>query len=278
MFDLHDRVALVTGASRGLGRATAEALGAAGARVVLTDILLEDTAAPSERLDGMGKIAHEEDLVHTKSTRDAIVAAGGQALALQMDVTSSEQVDAVFDEVEQTWGPVQILVNNAAVFDQRRRFEDQVLDLWQRDLLVNLTGPFIVTQRAWLPMRASGHGRIINLSSAAGVMGGFGQASYSSSKAGVIGLTKTLALEGARHGITSNVIAPGPIRTEGFTMKTRLGIDPAKNERIVDATAMRRMGDPDDIAHAICYLASDEAGFVTGQLLPVNGGLDLFVF
>lgn len=278
MFDLHDRVALVTGASRGLGRATAEALGTAGARVVLTDILLEDVEAPIERLDGMGRIAREEGLVHTLAARDAIVEAGGQAMALQMDVTSPEQVGAVFDEVESVWGPVQILVNNAAVFDQRRRFEDQALDLWQRDLLVNLTGPFIVSQRAWLPMRESGHGRIINLSSAAGVMGGFGQASYSSSKAGVIGLTKTLALEGARHGITSNVIAPGPIRTEGFTMKTKLGIDPSKNERIVDATAMRRMGDPDDIAHAICYLASDEAGFVTGQLLPVNGGLDLFVF
>lgn len=278
MFDLENRVALVTGASRGLGRATAVALAGAGARVVLTDILVEGEPVPEDRLDGMGRLARQADLVHTRSTTDEIVGNGGQAMALQMDVTSTTQIDATFSRVEAEWGPVSILVNNAAVFDHRRRFENQDVALWQRDLHVNLTGPFLVSQRAWDPMRAQRHGRIVNLSSAAGVLGGFGQASYAASKAGIIGFTKTLAIEGARHGVTANVVAPGPIRTEGFTMKTELGIDPSKNERIVNATAMRRMGEPRDIAAAITYLASPEAGFVTGQVLPVNGGLDLFVF
>lgn len=278
MFDLDGRIALVTGASRGLGRATALALAEAGARVVLTDILVEGEPVPEDRLDGMGRLAAQEDLVHTRSTAEEIAAGGGTAMAVQMDVTSVEQIDAAFRRVEEEWGTVSILVNNAAVFDHRRRFENQDLRLWQRDLHVNLTGPFLVTQRAWDPMREQQHGRVVNLSSAAGVLGGFGQASYAASKAGIIGFTKTLAIEGARHGVTANVVAPGPIRTEGFTMKSRLGIDPSKNERIVNATAMRRMGEPRDIATAVTYLASPEANFVTGQVLPVNGGLDLFVF
>lgn len=278
MFDLEKRIALVTGASRGLGRATAMALAEAGARVVLTDILVEGEPVPKERLDGMGRLATQENLVHTRSTAEEIRARGGEAVALQMDVTSVEQIDAAFSEVESCWGSVSILVNNAAVFDHRRRFENQEVEFWRRDLTVNLTGPFLVTHRAWKPMREQEYGRIVNLSSAAGVLGGFGQASYAASKAGVIGLTKTLAIEGARSGITANVVAPGPIRTEGFTMKTKLGIDPSKNERIVQATAMRRMGEPSDIAHAITYLVSREANFVTGQILSVNGGLDLFVF
>lgn len=275
---LDGHVALVTGASRGLGNAIGRMLAQAGAAVAFTDILVEGEPVEEDALDSMGALAVRSGLTRTQATVEEVRSAGGIAAAIRADVGSTQDIDAAFTKAEEMWGPVDILVNNAAVFDHRVPFAEQDPDVWMRDIRVNLMGTMLCSQRAWSGMRTARWGRIINLSSAAGLMGSFGQASYSATKAAIVGLTKTLALEGARHGVTANAIAPGPIATEGFQMKSQLGIRPEMNERIVRATAMRHMGSPEDIASAATFLASPQSGFITGQIIAVNGGLDLFVF
>ena len=153
------------------------------------------------------------------------------------------------------------------------QIEDQSDDLWERDLRVNLTGAYNCTKAAWPFMRQQNWGRIIFMSSVAGTLGGFGQASYSTTKAGLNGLGKSMALEGARFGITSNMIAPGIIATEAFTAG-----NPRMNERMVLRTAMRSMGEPEDVAALVVFLASPEARYITGQVIHVGGGIDLFVY
>src|SRR5215213_9977333 len=146
-------------------------------------------------------------------------------------------------------------------------------ELWERDLRVNLTGAFNCAQAVWGGMRERGWGRIVNMASVAGTLGGFGQASYSTTKAGLLGLTRSLALEGARHGITVNAIVPGVIGTEAFNFG-----NPEMNERMVRRTAFRRAGEPQDVANAIAFLCSDLAGYITGVGLNVSGGIELFTF
>jgi len=170
-------------------------------------------------------------------------------------------------------GSVDILVNNAGTLDHLGQLHDQRPELWERDLRVNLTGAFNCAQAVWPHMKERGWGRIVNMASVAGTLGGFGQASYSTTKAGLLGLTKTLALEGGRHGITCNAIVPGVIGTEAFDFG-----NPAMNERIVNRTVFKRPGEPQDIANAIAFLCSDLAGYVTGIELNVSGGVELFVF
>jgi 3-oxoacyl-[acyl-carrier protein] reductase len=148
-----------------------------------------------------------------------------------------------------------------------------VPDLWERDLRVNLTGSFNCAQAVWPHMKERGWGRIVNMASVAGTLGGFGQASYSTTKAGLLGLTRTLALEGARHGITCNAIVPGVIGTEAFNFGNA-----AMNERMVKRTAMRRAGEPQDVANAIAFLCSDLASYITSVGLNVSGGIELFTF
>jgi 3-oxoacyl-[acyl-carrier protein] reductase len=198
---------------------------------------------------------------------------GRRALALRCDVTHREQVDAVIARATDELGAVDILVNNAGTLDHTAQFHNQSPELWERDLRVNLTGAFNCAQAVWGPMRERGWGRIVNMASVAGTLGGFGQASYSTTKAGLLGLTKTLAMEGARHGITCNAIVPGVIGTEAFHLA-----NPAMNERIVNRTAMKRPGDPHDVANAIAFLCSDLASYLTGIELNVSGGVELFVF
>jgi 3-oxoacyl-[acyl-carrier protein] reductase len=271
--DLSGRVALVTGGSRGLGRADALTLARAGADVVIADILVESDESEPELESVLAQVARAQGMVHTEATAQEIQALGRRSFAAKCDVTDRAQVEAVVGRAVDELGAVDILVNNAATLDHVGQFHDQRPELWERDLRVNLTGSFNCAQAVWPHMKERGWGRIVNMASVAGTLGGFGQASYSTTKAGVLGLTKTLAMEGARHGITCNAIVPGVIGTEAFDLANA-----AMNERIVARTALKRPGDPQDIANAIAFLCSDLAAYVTGIELNVSGGLELFVF
>ena len=273
--DLSGRVALVTGGSRGLGRADALTLARAGADVVVADLLVESQVG-SDETDSYGvlaTVARTQGLVHTESTAEEIRGLGRRSLALKCDVTDREQVDATVARVVDELGAVDILVNNAGTLDHAAQFHDQQPALWERDLRVNLTGAFNCAQAVWPHMKERKWGRIVNMASVAGTLGGFGQASYSTTKSGLLGLTKTLAMEGGRHGITCNAIVPGVIGTEAFHMANA-----TMNERIVNRTVLKRPGDPQDIANAIAFLCSDLAGYITGIELNVSGGVELFVF
>jgi len=234
--DLSGRVALVTGGSRGLGRADALTLERAGAEVVVLDI-------------------EEENATIT------------------CDVGDRREVDEAVRRIVEEHGSVDILVNNAGTLDHLAQFGDQQPKLWERDLRVNLTGAFNCAQAVWPHMQERGWGRIVNMASVAGTLGGFGQASYSTTKAGLLGLTRTLALEGARHGITCNAIVAGVIGTEAFGF-----VNPEMKERMIKRTALRRLGEPQDVANAIVFLCSDLASYITGVALNVSGGIELFTF
>jgi 3-oxoacyl-[acyl-carrier protein] reductase len=272
--DLTGRVALVTGGSRGLGRADALTLARAGADVVIADLLVESEL--SEETDAYGplaQVARTQGLVGTESAAEEIRALGRRALAVRCDVTDRAEVAAAVVRTVEELGSVDILINNAGTLDHVGQFPDQQPALWQRDLQVNLSCAFNCAQAVWPHMKERRWGRIVNMASVAGTLGGFGQASYSTTKAGLLGLTKTLAMEGGRHGITANAIVPGIIGTEAFHMANA-----AMNERIAGRTVFKRPGEPQDIANAIAFLCSDLASYVTGIELNVSGGVELFVF
>jgi 3-oxoacyl-[acyl-carrier protein] reductase len=273
--DLSGRVALVTGGSRGLGRADALTLARAGADVAIADIQVESetTDEEAERYGPLAQVARAQGLVYTEATAEEIRGLGRRALAIKCDVTDREQVDAAVGLCVEELGSVDILVNNAGTVDHVAQVADQSPELWERDLRVNLTGAFNCSQAVWPHMRERGWGRIVNMASVAGTLGGFGQASYATTKAGLLGLTRSLALEGARHGITVNAIVPGIIGTEAFSFG-----NPELNERMIKRTALRRPGEPQDVANAIAFLCSDLAAYITGVGLNVSGGIELFTF
>jgi 3-oxoacyl-[acyl-carrier protein] reductase len=272
--DLSGRVALVTGGSRGLGRADALTLARAGADVVVADLLVEsELSEETDRYGALATVARQQGMVHTEETVREIRAMGRRAIAVRCDVTDRAQVDAAVARAVAELGSVDILVNNAGTLDHAAQFAEQSPELWERDLRVNLTGAFNCAQSVWPHMRERGWGRIVNMASVAGTLGGFGQASYSTTKAGLLGLTKTLAMEGGRHGITCNAIVPGVIGTEAFNMANA-----AMNERIVKRTVLKRPGEPQEIANAVAFLCSDLASYITGIELNVSGGVELFVF
>jgi 3-oxoacyl-[acyl-carrier protein] reductase len=272
--DLSGRVALVTGGSRGLGRADALTLARAGADVVVADLLVEsELSEETDRYGALATVARQQGLVHTEETVEEIRGMGRRAIAVRCDVTDRSQVDAAVERAVAELGSIDILVNNAGTLDHAAQFQHQSPELWERDLSVNLTGAFNCAQAAWPHMQERGWGRIVNMASVAGTLGGFGQASYSTTKAGLLGLTRTLAMEGARHRITCNAIVPGVIGTEAFNMANA-----AMNERIVARTALKRAGEPQEIANAIAFLCSDLASYITGIELNVSGGVELFVF
>ena len=272
--DLSGRVALVTGGSRGLGRADALTLGRAGADVVIADIQIEsDTGEDAGRYGPLAQAARGGGFIYSEATARELTELGRRSAAMKCDVTDRAQVDETIGRVVAEFGSVDILVNNAGTLDHLGQLPDQIPELWERDLRVNLTGSFNCAQAVWPHMKERGWGRIVNMASVAGTLGGFGQASYSATKAGLLGLTRTLALEGARHGITCNAIVPGVIGTEAFNFG-----NPEMNERMVKRTAMRRAGEPQDVANAIAFLCSDLASYVTGVELNVSGGVELFVF
>ncbi len=273
---LKGKVAVVTGASRGLGRADALALAEAGADVVITDILIESDENIKEEAKRIGPIAQvmqSTNVVYAEKTAQEIQAMGRRSFAIKMDVTRREQVNEVMAQVKEEFGRIDILVNNAGTLDHTSQIENQKDELWERDLKVNLTGAYNCSKAVWPYMKAQGWGRIINMASIVGVIGGFGQASYATTKGGLLSFTKSLALEGARHGITVNAIVPGIIATEAFKMG-----NPKMNERMIQRTAFRRPGEPEDVANAIVFLASDKAKYITGIGLHVTGGIELFTF
>jgi 3-oxoacyl-[acyl-carrier protein] reductase len=173
-------------------------------------------------------------------------------------------------KIETELGPIDILVNNAAVMDNLGKFEDQQPERWQRDLNVNLTGAYNCSKAVWHGMVKKEWGRIINISSVAGLMGAALQPSYGATKAGLIGLSKSLAIEAGRYGITVNTVCPGFIATEAVQL-----YDEHMTERIAKRTALKRMGSPEEVAQVVAFLASDAASYITGAVIPVTGGIDL---
>ena len=277
MFDLSGKVAVVTGASRGLWRQDALTLAQAGADVVITDILVEDDPDLQKSAEELGsalaQYATSQGWVHTNQTAEEVRKMGRRSVAIKMDVTNRDQVRDVFKKVKDEFGRIDILVNNAATLDNAAQIQNMSYELWDRDIKVNLTGAFNCTKEVWPYMIEQKWGRVIFMASVAGTMGGFGQASYSASKMAVIALAKTAALEGGRHNITANAIVPGIIGTEAFNMG-----NPEMNERIMKRSVFKRPGEPADISHAIAFLCSDEAGYITGTALEVAGGIPLFTF
>jgi 3-oxoacyl-[acyl-carrier protein] reductase len=270
---LKGKIALVTGASRGLGRAVALALGQAGADVVLTDLLIEgqidDPASLSQYSVLAGHFARQ-GTVKTQAGSQEIQDMGSRSRAFKMDVTDPDEIGRVVQAVEAEFGSIDILVNNAAVMDNLGRFDEQHSERWQRDLNVNLTGAFNCSKAVWPGMVKKGWGRIINISSVAGLMGAALQPSYGATKAALIGLSKSLAIEAGKYGITVNTVCPGFIATESVQL-----YDGRMTERIEKKTALKRLGRPEEVAQVVAFLASDAASYITGAVIPVTGGIDL---
>ena len=277
MFDLTGKVAVITGASRGLGRQDALTLAAQGADVVITDILVEDDpelqASADRANSALSQVAVSQGWVYSNKTAEDIRGLGRRSMAIKMDVTNREQIRDVFAKVNQEFGRIDILVNNAATLDNVAQIQNMSYELWDRDVKVNLTGAFNCTKEVWPYMQEQKWGRVIFMASVAGTMGGFGQASYSATKAAAVALAKTCALEGGRHNITANAIVPGIIGTEAFNMGNS-----QMNERIAARTVFKRPGKPEDIAATIAFLCSEEAGYITGAAIEVAGGIPLFTF
>ena len=244
MINLHGRVAIVTGASRGIGRAIALQLAKQGAAVVAA--ARENNAAP---------------------TVEAIAAAGGRAEAATAEATDAASLEALVSGALERHGRIDILVNNAGIT------RDQLMlrmkrDDWDAVLATNLTAAFVLTQAVLKPMIRQKGGRIVCISSVVGQSGNAGQANYAASKAGLIGFAKAVAQEVASRNITVNVVAPGLIATD----MTRAIAEDARADWAAKIP-LKRMGTPEDIAAAVCFLASDEASYITGQVLGVNGGM-----
>ena len=256
---LDDKTALVTGGGGRIGGEDCRVLASEGAEVVALDIDLE----AAERV--AGGIADGDY--------------PGPAHAVECDLTDREDVADTVEALEAETGGIDILVNNAGMVDARDRVEQFDDDIWDRDLSVNLTGAYNITRQVYPAMKDRGWGRIINMSSMAGWQGGFGQLSYAATKAALIGFGKTLALEGAQHGVTANVIAPSLVMAQlaDLPMHQLEEVD-EHIARIARATPMRELGREADVANLVAYLASEQASYITGQVVGVTGGIDLFTF
>ena len=253
MRGLQNKTVIVTGGGGGIGGATCRRFGEAGSRVAVFDINLESAA---------------------KTAAD-ITQAGGVAQAFRCDITDHEGVKAAVTAAEAALGPISILVNNAG-WDIFRLFKDTTPDDWQKLIAINLTGALNMHHAVLPGMLERRHGRIVNIASDAARVGSSGEAVYAACKAGLVGFSKTIAREHARHGITVNVVCPGATNTALFADYKRGAGNPEKlEEAFRRATPMGRIGEPEDLPGAILFFASDDAAYITGQVLSVSGGLTM---
>ncbi len=239
------RIALVTGGSRGIGRACVERLARGGADVAIN--YRSNDAAAAEAVEAVKQL-------------------GRRAIAVRADVSQADAVTTMIATVERDLGPIDLLVNNAGVFDYAPHTE-MTLDVWQRTLNINLTGLFLVTWGVKDGMIARNFGRIVNMASISALQPRPLSIAYSASKAGVVGFTRSIASAFAAHNIRVNAVAPGLIETEILEGVSQQAID-----KIVDATPMKRIGQPDEVAALVQFLLSDESSFMTGQTLVTCGG------
>jgi 3-oxoacyl-[acyl-carrier protein] reductase len=243
--ELDGKVALVTGGAQGIGRVISEELAGQGAHVFLGDVNLE----------GAEKTAAE-----LKQT-------GAKASAIRIDVSSSSDVQSAFDSIIKEYKQVDIVVNNAGITRDGLLVRMKEAD-WDSVMNINLKGSFLCSQQAAKQMMKQKSGAIVNIASIVGLMGNFGQANYSASKAGLIGFTKTLAREVAPRGIRANAIAPGFIDTE----MTRV-LEESVRKKLIEQVPLSRLGEPEDVARCVSFLVSEKASYITGQVISVNGGM-----
>jgi len=247
--ELEGKVALVTGASRGIGRAIALKLGSLGARVAVNYVAVE----PSNEVDARGVV-------------DSLVGSGGEAMAVEADVRNSEAVKAMVEQVVNKWNRIDILVNNAGITRDTLllRMSD---DAWDDVINTNLRGAYLCTKFVLRYMMRQEWGRIISISSVTGLVGNVGQSNYAASKGGIIAFTKTVAREAGSRNITVNAVAPGFIVT---SMTDKLPAE--RKQAILGMIPLQRFGQPEDVAELVAFLASERAGYITGQVITIDGG------
>ncbi|MCL9812948.1 beta-ketoacyl-ACP reductase [Natranaeroarchaeum aerophilus] len=245
---MDDRTCLITGASRGIGRGIAEHLAAEGANVAI---------------NYRSSTAKAEDVV------EEIRSAGGTAMTAQADVTGRREVEAMREEIHDEFGEIDVLVNNAGI-TQDTRFEEMTREEWDRVIDVNLGGVFNVTQTFFDDIKTAEEGRLINISSIVGKQGNFGQANYATAKSGLFGFTRTIALELARSGSTANAVCPGFTETDMLAE-----VDDHIQEQILEDIPLDRFATIDDIGATVRFLASEDSSYITGEVIDVNGGMDL---
>ena len=252
-YGIKGKVAVVTGTGRqgAMGHTIAKTLAGEGVNVACVDVNIEGAEAIAEELRGMGV----------------------NAKAYNIDQSEYEQVKEGAAEIAAEMGPVDILVNNAALLRGGGRIQKTTVDDWKNLLRIDLDGPWYWIKEVWDTMAERNWGRIVNISSIAGVQGGFGQANYSAAKAGVIALAKTAALEGARSGIVANTVTLGVVDSAGGRMS-----ESEMMQRIATQVAMRKLGEPADVATLVAFLVSEQCKYITGQDIHVMGGLDLFTY
>jgi 3-oxoacyl-[acyl-carrier protein] reductase len=248
--ELEGKVALVTGASRGMGKAIALKLASLGSRVVVNYVAIE----ASNKVDA-------DNLV------ESIIRLNGEAISVEADVRDSETVKAMVEQVTDKWSKIDILVNNAGI-NRDTLLLRMTDDAWDDVINTNLRGAYLCTKFALRSMMRQEWGRIINIASVSGIVGNIGQSNYAASKGGLIAFTKSVAREMGSRNITVNAVAPGYIIT-GMTDK----LPPERKEAILAMIPLQRFGQPEDVAELVAFLASDRAGYITGQVITIDGGL-----